>query len=121
VASPLQLPATDKKELEGASAGRRMKAIGEAVAWPKGQSPQKQIDQTVYSRSGFDVRLGKPGKETLRVGAARKPEDMLPKMFALGTMIPMPASFEDIIERLETDCAEDELSHVGAARGRLLS
>lgn len=77
----------------------RTKSIEDAVALSRGSSRDAMVYHTLWSGQGYEVGVGKPGKEATRVRP--NPNDMWP-FIKKGTVFePKSASFSDIFHELE--------------------
>ena len=80
---------------------KRYNRILEAMSWPEGTYEDK-VYTTYYKGDSYEVRLGKPGKESLDTYKGKKnPYDMRPEIFKDGKNLNLAATFGDIIYDLE--------------------
>lgn len=89
---------------------RREARILEAANWPSGESQDARKYQTIWSGVGYEVRLGKPGKEVAREKRTNA-YDMHPAVATAGRRIDQNASFRDIFA---------SLAHLQESRSHLL-
>ncbi|MDD5068204.1 MAG: hypothetical protein PHS53_00750 [Candidatus Pacebacteria bacterium] len=88
----------DKKGLKDAKA-LRIKSIEDAITLPAGPSQKARIYHKLWIGGGYEVGVGKPGKETERKDA--NINDMWPYMRKGEDFEPKSASFRDIFHELE--------------------
>jgi len=77
----------------------RVKSIDDAVALPSGTSRENMVFSVLWSGHGYEVGVGKPGKETGR--KRPNPYDMWPFIRKDGGFDGKSASFADIFHELE--------------------
>lgn len=77
----------------------RKKSINDAVALPAGPSRDSMRHHPLWSGHGYEVGVGKPGKETTR--KRPNPNDMWPYIKKGDVFEPKSASFSDIFHELE--------------------
>ncbi|OGX30548.1 MAG: hypothetical protein A2787_06975 [Omnitrophica WOR_2 bacterium RIFCSPHIGHO2_01_FULL_48_9] len=88
----------DPTEIETAKA-LRPRSIEEAVSLPGGPSRKEMLYHILWSGHGYDVGVGKPGKETER--KTPNPYDMWPFIRKGDVFEEKSASFADIFHELE--------------------
>ena len=80
---------------------KRLSRINEAMSWPVGTFEDKAYT-TYYKAGEYEVRLGKPGKESQDNYKGKKnPYDMRPEIFKNGANLNLAATFGDVIYDLE--------------------
>jgi hypothetical protein len=88
---------------------RRVASIREAIAFPMGRSVnEKAYTQISPDLGGFQVALGKPGKEAAPGYKRPNPNDMLPTVFFNGQCCQDPVSFNHITDGFEELTLEDD-------------
>lgn len=78
------------------SVAARLQAVDEAKAWPKGADKEHQSFERLYDIGGWELGLGKPGKEASR---KRRPNenDMTPTVWRRGEQVSgTPALFQEV-------------------------
>ena len=88
----------DPEEIKSAKA-LRFKSIEEAVLLPGGTSRNEMLYHVLWSGQGYEVGVGKPGKETER--KRPNPYDMWPFIRGNNAFEEKSASFGDIFHELE--------------------
>jgi len=80
---------------------KRLNRMEEAMSWPVGTFENKTYT-TYYKGGEYEIRLGKPGKESLEsYRGTRNPHDMRPEIFKNGENLNLAATFGDVIYDLE--------------------
>ena len=88
----------DKAQIKAAKA-LRIKSIEGAIALPRGPSQEKMKFHVLWSMGGYDVGIGKPGKETERKDS--NPNDMWPYIKKGGRFAVESASFLAISREMQ--------------------
>lgn len=109
---------------------KRTSAIQEALTWPLGPSTGDKLWKTIYKEGDYEVRLGKPGKESEWDGAKQRFHDMTPTIFLDGKAMTMlrdgrevpftPTFMEIFASLLKTSLSKFESGEVSLVLGALL-
>ena len=97
----------DTEEIKRAE-GLRQKSVQDAAALEKGPSSTEQKHHILWTGEGYEVGVGKPGKESRR--KTPNPYDMWPFMRKAGTFTEKSATFGDIFLELEHMKKKNEFS-----------
>jgi len=112
MSSPESLLKVNKLDLSSSvSGGKRLARVQEAILWP-GATQDNPIYKTIWESGGYEIKLGKPGKEA-PIGYDRcryhdghrgnNPNDMKPVIFYNGVLLDNKiASFTDIFDELQS-------------------
>ncbi|MFA7302478.1 MAG: hypothetical protein WC030_01900 [Candidatus Paceibacterota bacterium] len=79
----------------------RHASIQEAITWPRGSSQQQRLLHIIWNGEGYDVGVGKPGKEAKEGRALPNSNDMWPFIRKDGAFPVNDASFKDIFREFE--------------------
>jgi hypothetical protein len=92
-------------EIRNHAAIVKSEMITEFLSFPLGASTENQIFQLMYSINGYDIGVGKPGKEffseKIKYQSGLKsnnPNDMTPRLFYCGNLVQYDGSFEAIFK-----------------------
>ncbi len=89
---------------------RRVEMLQEAISWPKGKNQEDRKITKLYKAGGFEVVVGKPGKEAapdfrgrhyITGEVTNNANDMNPSILKRGKKIEGDLTFSDMFEKIE--------------------